>query len=238
MDNTKYEKVFHTLDIDKMTLENDYYRKVIYSKPDSQLTLQTLMPGEDIPFEMHKYTKQSFKFVEGEGEVVILNSILDHGRRTYKVRKDSYVIVPSGVYHYIRNTSKVLPLRLYADYSSPVHSPSEIEKRQGNVYQIGSKSCSGVSSYDGSGSGSSEDEYYFEEKGVIPCRNVSGSINGKASSGESVGGEGEGDQGSLLFAIRYNDDEWAIVDQEGSINCEHRFKDMSGFLEGKCPLCE
>lgn len=128
--------IYHTLDIDKLTLDNLSYRRVLYSRDDVQLTLQTLLPGEDIPFEVHKDAKQSFKFVEGEGEVIIMNGVKDHGRRVYKVKEESYVIVPKNTLHYVRNTSSTRPLKLYADYSGPVHDPDEVVERQGIMYKL------------------------------------------------------------------------------------------------------
>jgi mannose-6-phosphate isomerase-like protein (cupin superfamily) len=235
----KHERVFHSLDIDELALSNDLYRKVLFSKPDSQLALQTLMPGEDIPFEMHSDAKQSFKFVEGEGEVVVINGILDHGKRSYKVKKDSYVIVPSGIYHYVRNTSKTQPLRLYADYSAPVHDPNEVEERQGKIYKIGkstnlSRSCSLSPATSRVSSRSGSQIMFIEGCESSGCSHESIAI-GKVE----VGNESEsGDQGSFLFALRYEDDnEWGVVDQEGISHCEHRFKDLSGFTGGKCPDC-
>ena len=132
--------IYHTLDIDKLTLDNLSYRKVLYSRDDVQLTLQTLLPGEDIPFEVHKDAKQSFKFVEGEGEVIIMNGMKDHGRRVYKVRQESYVIVPKNTLHYVRNTSSTKPLKLYADYSGPVHDPDEVVERQRTLYKLSGNS--------------------------------------------------------------------------------------------------
>ena len=128
-------KPFYSKNIDEETKSNDLYRKVIYTNENAQLTLQCLFPGEDIPFERHSLTKQSFKFIEGEGEVVFYDPDSDE-KDSKRVSEDSYVIVPPKTWHYVRNTSKDKPLKFYADYSRVVHNPKLIIVRQNSIYKL------------------------------------------------------------------------------------------------------
>src|SRR5690625_585969 len=58
-------------DIEKLTEENDNFRKVLYTGKHMQLVLMTLQPGEDIGLEVHDGHDQFFRIEEGEGEDVI-----------------------------------------------------------------------------------------------------------------------------------------------------------------------
>jgi mannose-6-phosphate isomerase-like protein (cupin superfamily) len=102
-----------SIDIEKATLENDNYRKVLYTGKHSQLVLMSLKPGEEIGIEMHNETDQFFRFEEGQGKCIINGN-------EYEVRDGSAIIVPAGAEHNIINTSKKGSLKLYTIYS-PAH---------------------------------------------------------------------------------------------------------------------
>ena len=99
--------------IEKLTIENDNFRKVLYSGQYSQLVLMALKPGEDIGLEVHEDTDQFFRFEKGEGKVVINDS-------EYIVGDGDSVVVPAGAEHNVINTSQTDSLKLYTIYS-PAH---------------------------------------------------------------------------------------------------------------------
>jgi mannose-6-phosphate isomerase-like protein (cupin superfamily) len=109
--------------IEKDTVENEYFRKVINTTEHSQLVLMTIQPGEDIPNEVHHNSDQFFRFEAGTGEVII-----NDGEEVYKVKDGDSVTVPAGVYHRVVNTSDNEALKLYAIYSPPQHEPGQINK--------------------------------------------------------------------------------------------------------------
>lgn len=100
-------------DIEKLTEENDNFRKVLYTGKHMQLVLMTLQPGEDIGMEVHDGHDQFFRFEDGEGEVII-NGV------TTAIEDDDAVIVPAGAEHNVINTGDE-PLRFYTLYSPPEH---------------------------------------------------------------------------------------------------------------------
>ena len=100
-------------DIEKLTEENDNFRKVLYTGKHMQLVLMTLQPGEDIGLEVHEGHDQFFRIEDGKGEVVIDGT-------TTKIEDDDAVIVPGGAEHNVINTGNE-PLRLYTIYSPPEH---------------------------------------------------------------------------------------------------------------------
>ena len=99
--------------IEKETLDNTNFRKVLYTSKHSQLVLMSLQPKEDIGLEVHADNDQFFRFEKGTGEVVIDGN-------AYQVSDGSAIVVPAGAEHNIINTSDTEELKLYTIYS-PAH---------------------------------------------------------------------------------------------------------------------
>lgn len=98
--------------IEKDTLENKNFRKVLYTAEHSQLVLMSLHPGEEIGMEVHKENDQFFRFENGTGLCVID----DH---EYEVGDGFAIIVPAGARHNVINVGAD-ELKLYTIYS-PAH---------------------------------------------------------------------------------------------------------------------
>ena len=99
--------------IERLTVENDYFRRVLYTGEHLQLVLMTLQPGEEIGEEVHPDRDQFFRIEQGEGAV-------DIDGRENRVEDDFAVIVPAGARHNVRNTGSS-PLRFYTLYGPPEH---------------------------------------------------------------------------------------------------------------------
>jgi mannose-6-phosphate isomerase-like protein (cupin superfamily) len=104
----------HVSNIEKLTLENDKFRHVLYTGKNCQLVLMSLKPNEDIGMEVHNENDQFFRFESGEGKVIIDGN-------EYKVVDGSAVIVPMGAEHNVLNTSSSEALKMYTIYSPPHH---------------------------------------------------------------------------------------------------------------------
>jgi len=105
-------KGFHG-NIEKFTLENKNYRRVLYSAPHSQLVLMSIAPGEDIGEEMHTDNDQFFRIEAGSGKCLIDGN-------EYELSDGTAIIVPAGARHNIMNTSETDTLKIYTIYS-PAH---------------------------------------------------------------------------------------------------------------------
>ncbi|MFA6397766.1 MAG: cupin domain-containing protein [Candidatus Paceibacterota bacterium] len=105
-------KGFNT-NIEKDTLENSNFRKVLYTGKHSQLVLMSLKPNEDIGMEVHADNDQFFRFEKGEGKCIIDGN-------EYILSDGSVIVVPAGAEHNIINTSDTNDLKLYTIYS-PAH---------------------------------------------------------------------------------------------------------------------
>lgn len=99
--------------IEKATLENDNFRKVLYTSKHSQLVLMAIKPGEEIGLETHPENDQFFRFESGEGKVVIDGN-------EYTVHDGSAIIIPAGSAHNVANISSTESLKMYTIYS-PAH---------------------------------------------------------------------------------------------------------------------
>jgi len=105
-------KGFHS-NIEKLTLDNENYRKVLYTGRHSQLVLMCLQPKEEIGMEVHAENDQFFRFEKGEGKCIIDGN-------EYAVKDGSAIVVPAGAKHNIINVSQTDSLKLYTIYS-PAH---------------------------------------------------------------------------------------------------------------------
>jgi len=101
-------------DIEKDTLENSKFRKVLYTGKHSQLVLMSLRPKEDIGMETHPENDQFFRFEAGEGRVIIDGNV-------YEVSDGVAIIVPAGAKHNVINMSDSKELKLYTIYSPSHH---------------------------------------------------------------------------------------------------------------------
>ena len=65
------DETFDIRDIEKETISNDYFRKVLFTTDRMQLVIMCIKPGEDIGEEVHPTTDQFFRIEEGKGKAVV-----------------------------------------------------------------------------------------------------------------------------------------------------------------------
>jgi mannose-6-phosphate isomerase-like protein (cupin superfamily) len=99
--------------IEKDTLENENFRKVLYTAKHSQLVLMCLKPSEEIRMEVHPDNDQFFRFEKGQGKCIIDGN-------EYAVGDGFAIVVPAGAEHNVINVSDTEELKLYTIYS-PAH---------------------------------------------------------------------------------------------------------------------
>jgi|SRR5690606_4494211 len=104
--------------IEKETLENANFRKVLYTAQGTQLVLMSLKKGEEIGEEIHTENDQFFRFEEGQGKVLIDGN-------AYSISADDVIIVPRGAKHNVINTGEG-DLKLYTLYSPPHHKDGTV----------------------------------------------------------------------------------------------------------------
>jgi mannose-6-phosphate isomerase-like protein (cupin superfamily) len=108
--------------IEELTLQNTYFRQVLFTGSHAQLVVMSLKPGEEIGNEKHDTVDQFFRIEQGEAKYVINNS------EKHVVKNGDAVIIPAGTWHNVINTSQTEELKLYTIYSPPNHPDGTIHK--------------------------------------------------------------------------------------------------------------
>lgn len=104
--------------IEKDTLENENFRKVLYTAKNMQLVVMSLNTGEEIGLETHPEHDQFIRVDKGSAKAIL------NGEESELV-DGSCVIIPAGVEHNIVNTGGDM-LKLYTIYSPPEHADGTI----------------------------------------------------------------------------------------------------------------
>lgn len=104
-------------DIEKETIANEHFRKVLYTAPYMQLVVMSIPAGEDIGEEVHGQD-QFIRVEAGEGTAVL-------GGTEHPIKDDSAVVIPAGTKHNIINTGAG-SLKLYTLYAPPHHEDGTV----------------------------------------------------------------------------------------------------------------
>ena len=104
--------------IEKLTEENENFRKVIYTAKFSQLVVMSLKPGEEIGMEVHQLD-QFLRIEKGTGKAILdgVEHLISNGFA---------VLVPAGTNHNIVNTSATEEMKIYTVYSPPNHKDGKV----------------------------------------------------------------------------------------------------------------
>lgn len=108
--------------LEKITVANKNYRKVIETTSTMQLVLMSLDPGVEIGMESHHGTTQFFRVESGTARAEV-------GKKKFTLKDGDSLIVPPSTRHNVwcPKTSKK-PCKLYTIYSPPQHAPGTIHK--------------------------------------------------------------------------------------------------------------
>lgn len=110
--------------IEQLSLENENFRKVLYTDKKSQLVLMSLLAGEEIGEEVHD-VDQFLRVEKGTG-TAILSDI------SHDLADGSVIIVPAGTKHNVINTSSE-SMKLYTLYMPPHHKDGTIHKTKADA---------------------------------------------------------------------------------------------------------
>lgn len=111
----------YIVDIEKRSLENEYFREVLFTAEHCQLVVMAIAPGEDIGMETHHDVDQFIRVEAGTGR-----SILNGVERP--IAEGVALVIPAGTEHNIVNTSEHVALKLYTVYSPPNHPDGTIHR--------------------------------------------------------------------------------------------------------------
>ena len=104
----------YNTNIEKDTLSNNKFRKVLYTSKHIQLVLMSLRPGEEIGEEVHTENDQFFRIEGGHGKCIIDGN-------EYEIKDGDAIVIPSGAKHNILNIDNQRDLKMYTLYAPPHH---------------------------------------------------------------------------------------------------------------------
>lgn len=124
----------YVTNIEKDTLNNKDFRRVLYTARNTQLVLMSLRAKEEIGEEVHDLD-QFIRIESGQG-VAILDGV------EHRLADGSAVVIPAGTKHNVINDSPNEELKLYTLYSPPEH-------RDGTIHRTKEEALSHEEHFDG-----------------------------------------------------------------------------------------
>ena len=118
-------------DIERETVDNGFFRRVVFTGEHVQLTVMRLAPGEEIGVEMHDHLDQFLRIEQGSGRVTF-GASKDQVDEEHDVKDDWAIVVPGGVWHNVVNTGDG-DLKLYSLYAPPEHPPETVHQTKADA---------------------------------------------------------------------------------------------------------
>ena len=106
--------------IEKLTLKNTAWRRVLYTDKFQQLVVMSLKPGQVIDLEKHDGS-QFIRVEKGRGVATI-------GGDRFNLRDGKVIVIPPKTMHEIKNTSKTENMKVYTIYTPPQHKPGTLQR--------------------------------------------------------------------------------------------------------------
>ncbi|MCC6411595.1 MAG: cupin domain-containing protein [Saprospiraceae bacterium] len=114
----------HNIQMD--TLENTYFRKVLYTGKHLQLVVMNIKVGEDSGEEIFQGSDHFVCIECGVGKCIIEG-------HEYVVGEGDVVLIPAGSKHIIVNTHPTWELQFYTIYGPPTHKDGIVRKTKADA---------------------------------------------------------------------------------------------------------
>ena len=114
------------INIEDYTLENELFRRSIWTGEFFQLTVMSIPVGGEVGLEMHDDVEQFLRVEEGEARVM-MGDYEDSLDFIKDASDDDIILVPAGKWHNIINIGTE-PLKLYSIYAKPEHAFGTVHK--------------------------------------------------------------------------------------------------------------
>lgn len=111
--------------IEEQTLNNDFFRKEVFTGEHLQITVMSINPGEDIGVETHPTTDQFLRVEQGSGKAII-------GGQEYEISDAFGITIPAGMEHNVINTGTVA-MKMYSIYTPPNHPLGTIHETKADA---------------------------------------------------------------------------------------------------------
>ena len=124
LDYRDYGNEPFVFNIEDYTRGNDTYRTALWTGEYMQLTVMSILPGEDIGLEIAEDNDQFIRVEEGTG-VVRMGDSEDDLSFEERVEDDFAIMIPAGKWHNVINDEDK-PLKLYSIYAPKEHKHSTL----------------------------------------------------------------------------------------------------------------
>lgn len=112
--HTSTHTPWHSM-LEKETMQNQSWRKVLATTDQMQVAAMSVPPGETLGWEVHPDSDQFFRVESGTAKISTRDT-------TYTLAAGDAAIVPRGHHHNVYNTGSSR-LQLYTIYAPPHHAP-------------------------------------------------------------------------------------------------------------------
>lgn len=114
----------YVANIEKLSVENENFRQVLYTSGQSQLVVMSLVKGEEIGEEIHD-VDQFLRVDKGVGQAILAGV-------KHNITDGSAILVPAGTRHNVVNTG-LDALKLYSLYMPPHHKDGTVHKTKSDA---------------------------------------------------------------------------------------------------------
>lgn len=128
---TDYGPYPFAANIEKVTKSNTHFRTALWTGNHLQLTLMSLLPGEDIGLEIHPGLDQFIRVEDGKG-LLLMGDNPDNPNFQQTVYDNYAFIVPSNTWHNLINVGTT-PLKLYSIYAPPQHPFGTVQETKADA---------------------------------------------------------------------------------------------------------
>ena len=107
------------ISVERTAFQNCNFRKAVWTGKHLQMTVMSILPEDEIGFEMHENTDQLIRIEEGSALVQINDC---KGQRDFQqsANKGDAIFIPAGTWHNVINTGRC-PLKVTSVYAPPNH---------------------------------------------------------------------------------------------------------------------
>ena len=130
-DTTDYGPEPYVTNIARQTLQNQYFRRTLWTGEHLQLTLMCIPQRGEIGLEVHPDDDQFLRIEQGQG-LVFMGQNKDKLNVQTRVSSGDAIFIPAGTWHNVVNVGENA-LKLYSIYAPPHHPYGTIHKTKADA---------------------------------------------------------------------------------------------------------
>lgn len=119
------------VNIEQAAKNNTNFRTALWTGTHLQITLMSLLPGEEIGLEVHDHLDQFINIVQGRG-MLMMGDSADQPNVQQNVTSGMAFTIPAGKYHNLINIGNT-PIKLFSIYAPPQHPFGTVHKTKADA---------------------------------------------------------------------------------------------------------